>query len=75
MEIGLKHMEDMAKMKYIDEKQKGPQDRTLGNTSSDWKWPGFERFELDKLPKRYDLNQSRGVSVMPMEASMSRRIL
>lgn len=31
----------------MDDKQKGPQDRTLGDTSSDWKrLQGFERFQF-----------------------------
>ncbi len=32
----------------MDDKQEGSQYRTLRNTHSDWKWLGFESFDLDE---------------------------
>ena len=39
----------MAKRKKVGDKKKGPKDRTLWNTSSDWKLVWFERFKMDEL--------------------------
>lgn len=42
MEIDIEFTENIAEGKKVDDKEKGPQDRALGHTCSDWGWSGFE---------------------------------
>lgn len=49
MECNITFLEDTAKWKQIYNKEKGVQDRFLGNAGSDWKWLGFGGFDVNVL--------------------------
>ena len=49
VEFDMMLTEDVAKREDVDNKQEGPQDRTLGHTSRNGEVDGFMRFELYEL--------------------------
>ena len=49
MKLDVEFAEDTAKGEEVDDKQKEPQDRALGNTGGDREGDGFEGLELNVL--------------------------
>ncbi len=47
--MNVKFTENGAKGEEIGDEEKGPQDRALGHTCSDWGGVRLEGFELDEL--------------------------